>query len=66
MEITLTLSKDNALKAKNQCQEILESKKVTIMETKQTDWEAIIHSNSSSCSTPLLRSSSTLSDLEIN
>ena len=50
MEITLSLSKEKALKAKNQCQEILESKKVAIMETKQTDWEAIIHSNSSSCS----------------
>ena len=34
--------------------------------TKQTDWEVIIHSNSSFSSTPLLFSSSTLTDLEVN
>ena len=34
--------------------------------TKQTDWEAIIHSNSSSPSTLLLSSSSTSADSEIN
>ena len=51
MEMTLSLSKEKALKVKNQCQEILGSEKVTVTETKQTDWEAIIHSNSSSSST---------------
>ena len=34
--------------------------------TKQTDWEVIMHSNSSPSSTPLLSSSSTSTDSDIN